>query len=220
MASYRVENLAGTQPGSPPTAAPIVGQADDQPIDLTLVLVAFALLTLAWFLAWFLFKAVDPPYFTPSSDYSAIAAVVLFATALERFLEPISKYLLPDVKEKKQVDETTTTAANLASDPKRGPDEVEGAAVEAATAIAAATKKTNERAIAMWALATILALIGPACLGVFFLRAVSPTSAPNRFLDMLITALIVGAGTKPLHDTIESIQAKKESAQGAPAAGS
>jgi hypothetical protein len=30
---------------------------------------------------------------------------------------------------------------------------------------------------------------------------------------MLVTALIVGAGTKPVHDAIASIQAKKESDQ-------
>jgi hypothetical protein len=208
-----VENLTQRGEAAPPTAAPIIGQADDQQVDGSLVMVAFALLTMAWFGAWFLFKAVDPPYFAPSSDYSAIAALVLFATALERFLEPISKYLLSDAAEKKQVSELTSKAANLAGDPSSDADTVKGAAAEAATAIAVATKKTKERSIAMWAVATILALIGPSCLGVFFLRAVSPSSAPNRFLDMLITALIVGAGTKPLHDTIENIQAKKESAK-------
>jgi hypothetical protein len=38
-------------------------------------------------------------------------------------------------------------------------------------------------------------------------------SDPNRFLDLLVTALIVGAGTKPVHEAIASIEAKKEAAQ-------
>ena len=75
-------------------------------------------------------------------------------------------------------------------------------------------KKKDERAIVYWAIATSLAFTGPALFGIFFLQVVSIAgAAPNRFLDMLLTALIVGAGTKPVHDAIAGIQASKENAQ-------
>jgi hypothetical protein len=34
----------------------------------------------------------------------------------------------------------------------------------------------------------------------------SPTSLPNRWVDLVVTGLVVGAGTKPLHDLISNIQ--------------
>jgi hypothetical protein len=36
--------------------------------------------------------------------------------------------------------------------------------------------------------------------------APSPAKNPNRLLDLLVTGLVVGAGTKPLHDLISQIQ--------------
>ena len=87
------------------------------------------------------------------------------------------------------------------------------------------------RAVLMWATAAVLAMLACAALGIFLLRSVetpgaakgiagsasvsSPSTAlpvpgpaknPNRLLDLLVTGLVVGAGTKPLHDLISQIQ--------------
>lgn len=87
------------------------------------------------------------------------------------------------------------------------------------------------RAVLMWATASVLAMFVCAALGIFLLRSVAapgaargstasaavhspgaaasaPSTAedPNRVLDLLVTGLVVGAGTKPLHDLISQIQ--------------
>jgi hypothetical protein len=87
------------------------------------------------------------------------------------------------------------------------------------------------RAVLMWATAAALAMLACASLGIFLLRSIetpgavkgstasasvlsstagpsvpSPAKNPNRLLDLLVTGLVVGAGTKPLHDLISQIQ--------------
>jgi hypothetical protein len=87
------------------------------------------------------------------------------------------------------------------------------------------------RAVLMWATAAVLAMLACASLGIFLLRSIetpgavrastapasvrssstspsapSPAKDPNRVLDLLVTGLVVGAGTKPLHDLISQIQ--------------
>jgi hypothetical protein len=80
----------------------------------------------------------------------------------------------------------------------------------------------------MWAIASTLAMVLCASVGIFLLRSVEtpsstaaaavakatsgstggpgPTSLPNRWVDLVVTGLVVGAGTKPLHDLISNIQ--------------
>jgi hypothetical protein len=87
------------------------------------------------------------------------------------------------------------------------------------------------RAVLMWATAAVLAMLACASLGIFLLRSIqtpgavngstapasvrsstaapsapTPAKDPNRLLDLLVTGLVVGAGTKPLHDLISQIQ--------------
>jgi hypothetical protein len=87
------------------------------------------------------------------------------------------------------------------------------------------------RAVLMWATAAVLTMLACASLGIFLLRSIetpgavkggtaaasvrspgtapsapSPAKNPNRLLDLLVTGLVVGAGTKPLHDLISQIQ--------------
>jgi len=40
-----------------------------------------------------------------------------------------------------------------------------------------------------------------------------PGKDPNRVLDLLVTRLVVGAGTKPLHDLITQIQTSSGSSK-------
>jgi hypothetical protein len=86
------------------------------------------------------------------------------------------------------------------------------------------------RAVLMWATASVLAMLVCAFLGIFLLRSVetptpSPAKAgttssapstakdPNRMLDLLVTGLVVGAGTKPLHDLVSQIQTSSGSSK-------
>lgn len=109
------------------------------------------------------------------------------------------------------------------------------AAAAAQKCAAVAQKKHHHsqanRAVLMWATAAVLAMLACASLGIFLLRSIetpsavegstasasvrsstagpsapSPAKNPNRPLDLLVTGLVVGAGTKPLHDLISQIQ--------------
>jgi hypothetical protein len=214
MAHFEVSNVVATP--STVSAVPVTGTADDQSIRLPVVIGAFVVVGVASVAGWAVFEAVDPTYFVPRSDYTALAAVVLFATALERLLQPLSKYLLPDGAEQAAAQDAKKAAREKAADPDESVSSVKTAANLAAGAVATLSRKKSERSVIMWSVATALAFTGPALLGIFFLRVVSVEgSSPNRYLDMLLTALIVGAGTKPVHDAIASIEAKKETVQAA-----
>ena len=99
---------------------------------------------------------------------------------------------------------------------------------EAAVAQAALHRSQSARAVLMWATASVVAMFACAALGVFLLRSVetpgpaktiaassapSPAESPNRVLDLLVTGLVVGAGTKPLHDLISQIQTSSGSSK-------
>lgn len=58
-----------------------------------------------------------------------------------------------------------------------------------------------------WAIASVCGLGLSGGFGFFLLQSVASTPV-NSFLDLSVTGLAIGAGTKPLHDLITSIQTK------------
>jgi len=102
-------------------------------------------------------------------------------------------------------------------------------AQQAAVAQAHLHRSQGIRAVLMWATASVLAMLACASLGIFLVRSVeapasqaktgaassasSPANGPNRLLDLLVTGLVVGAGTKPLHDLITQIQTSSSSSK-------
>jgi hypothetical protein len=84
-------------------------------------------------------------------------------------------------------------------------------AVEAADKQAEADKLREKRTIIFWAIASICGLGISGGFGFFLLQSVSTTPV-NSFLVLAITGLTIGAGTKPLHDLITSMQVKASSA--------
>jgi hypothetical protein len=126
--------------------------------------------------------------------------------------------------------EAPTPPAQPHVPPRVGPT---GALATAQSQAAVASKEQHRsqanRAVLMWAIASTLAMVICAWVGIFLLRSVetpsstaataavakaasgptggqSPTSLPNRWVDLVVTGLVVGAGTKPLHDLISNIQ--------------
>jgi hypothetical protein len=100
---------------------------------------------------------------------------------------------------------------------------------QAAVAQAHLHRSQGIRAVLMWATASVLAMLACASLGIFLVRSVgapaspaktsatssasSTANGPNRVLDLLVTGLVVGAGTKPLHDLITQIQTSSSSSK-------
>ena len=60
------------------------------------------------------------------------------------------------------------------------------------------------RAQIMLGIATLAGVIVSFAFGLYFLRAIGMSTA--RWVDIFVSGLIIGAGTKPLHDLITTIQ--------------
>ena len=98
----------------------------------------------------------------------------------------------------------------------------------AAAAQAELDQQRADKAVAFWALATVLGLLLSATLGIYLLHIVGLRSdglgkngiwaagllgaaGIRHMIDLLITGLAIGGGTKPLHDLISNLQASKVS---------
>jgi hypothetical protein len=64
-----------------------------------------------------------------------------------------------------------------------------------------------DRTVFFWALASICGLVISGGFGFLLLQAISSQHV-NQCLDLIVTGLVIGAGTKPLHDLITGIQSK------------
>lgn len=94
-----------------------------------------------------------------------------------------------------------------------------GAAGEAAALKQAELDRIRaNRRLLFWGLATVVGLFASAALKLYFLRALGVPDSP-RWAEILVTGLVIGAGTKPLHDLISRIEKSKENAADPPEVG-
>jgi hypothetical protein len=212
---------------------------------------AFGILVAGGVLAYVVWRAVRPSDFMPSSNYAIYAGLFIMALAIERVLEPFSGYIVPSTTMKKARAKATAAKvtrakavlpAQLPADGEAAPGTADHPAADLATAqlqAAVASKEQHRsqanRAVLMWAIASTLAMVICAWVGIFLLRSVetpsataataavtkvtsgsdgqNPPSLPNRWVDLVVTGLVVGAGTKPLHDLITNIQTSSSSSK-------
>lgn len=139
------------------------------------------------------------------------ALLYIAAQAIERLLEPVSGLLGFKKTAAAKAEEKATEAAAAAT--KEAANEPAG---EAAAAQDRVDRITQMRAMLLWAAATALGFWVSAVQGVYLLALVLETG-PARDLDILVTGLAIGGGTKPLHDLISKLQ--KSSAQDSAAPG-
>jgi len=196
-----------SQVTSEATAAAIGDEVDQALLggspSLPALISAFAILGVGAWIAWVVYHSGRPSFFVPSSSYVPFAGLFVLAFAIERLLEPFTGMIgNPDA-----VKAQTAAAKTLAV--RSGTPEATDAAK--ATAKSAANNRAS-RAVVLWAVASVVAMVVSAALGFFLLRSVDSTAtSPNRFLDLIITGLVVGAGTKPLHDLVSRVQAPSKS---------
>jgi hypothetical protein len=149
---------------------------------------------------------LDQPVFEVDSQASAYAALVAFSAATERVLEPISRWM------------PGRTAQNryerALADMENG---VPGATQAAAKAKAAVDRSRASRGVLMWGIATGVTTMLAASSGFYILHilAANPDwDAVPKWLDALVTGLIVGSFTKPLHDVVTRVQRQKDATNG------
>ena len=153
-----------------------------------------------FFAAWRLHGNTSSAY-RMDSQWGAFAGLFILALAIERALEPFSRKLGPDT--------TTLKAARdriLASAPA---DDMDNIAVECQLGVEMCRRLT---AVVTWGMATGLAFFLCAQLNITLMQAVSAqgSGAPPFWADLLVTGLVVGAGTKPLHDLVSNIEHGKK----------
>jgi len=97
----------------------------------------------------------------------------------------------------------------------------------AAAAQAELDQRRADKTVAYWALASVLGLLLSATLGLYLLHIVGlrgdglaadgswtggilTAGGVRHMLDILVTGLAIGGGTKPLHDLISNLQTSKD----------
>jgi hypothetical protein len=148
------------------------------------------------------------PSLTIAKSYVPYAGVIAASAALERFLEPLSSLLMN--KEAKKNKDTAAKAKADAQTAGAAPG-VPAAIVHdktqtAADAQAKADTDRANRTVFFWAIASICGIGIAGGFGFFLLQSIA--AGVNPYLDLAVTGLTIGAGTKPTHDLITSLQAK------------
>jgi hypothetical protein len=148
--------------------------------------------------AWNIGQLASPSVFQVGNQMSTFAALFVFAAAVERLLEPFTRWM-PGRTEQAQYEKAVADADNGVPD----------AMTAAAHYKAAWDQGRASRGMIMWGLATGLSTILSAGGGFYLLRLISANPSWNgvpTWVDALVTGLVVGSGTKPLHDVISRIQ--------------
>lgn len=164
-------------------------------------------------LMWFAYSDwIKPAVIQIKNGYVPFAGLVVVTGALERLLEPLSDVLLPNNASKQgspaQKAATSKSAAQkAAADPGKGTQEVQQLVDSAAADQAGDDARRTERAIVFWAIASVCGLGLSGGFGFFLLQSVASNHV-NSLLDLAVTGLAIGAGTKPVHDLLTSIQSK------------
>jgi len=154
--------------------------------------------------AWNVNQMLAPSVFQVDSQMSVFAALFVFSAAVERVLEPFSRWMPgrgPQERYEKAV-----------ADMENG---VPGATNAAAHYKAAVDQARSSRGILMWGIATGAATVLAASSGFYLLRMINANPSGwggvPVWVDALVTGLVIGSGTKPLHDIINKVQRQSNS---------
>lgn len=203
------------QPSVAETPLPVGVSDEKSGADWWAVWSAIGAVALAALVAILFIK--DPGFSTrgeprPVDGITIFAVFFVAAQAIERLLEPIASWIDPkmnDEVEKAKAEAENSLAEHLAEPMS---DAVKSKMNDAAHIKVRAIKSRANRKIVFWAAATAIAIFAAAGLRLYFLQTIGVARTP-RALDIIATGLIVGAGTKPLHDLVTMISAKSEQAK-------
>jgi hypothetical protein len=240
----RVVKMAAAAPppglGGLPAGAAATGAAPPISVDDRYLYGSYGLVAAGAFLGCILLWAVDPSTtFTPADGFTALAPFYILAQSVERLVEPLTNL---DAFGKAadagngggggDADVTGHLAANPAGNLTKKAalaardlalkalanataDESDAKADDAAQAQAQVDRIRRNRALLGWGIASFLGIV--VC-GLFGLQLIALTGMHvNKYVDVVITGIAVGSGTKPLHDLISNIQKSKDGKADQPA---
>jgi len=210
-----------------PSATSVAGAAAPMPADDRYLWGSYALVAIGAGLGCGLLALINPATaIVTAAGFTAWAPFYILAQGIERLLEPLTNLdgFGKAATSGNGGDESNKTkkeavgARNEAFQALANADDPELAkttAQDAATAQAQVDRIRRNRALFAWGLAS---LIGMAACGAFGLRLMALTGLDvNKYIDVIITGLAVGSGTKPLHDLISNIQKAKDGKSDTPA---
>lgn len=197
---------AGDAPSTPAAASSDSGSEPDVIVVVIALILVLAVWALAFWLNPFQLQLAQPA--TLATGVSVFALLYIAAQALERLLEPLSAL----DRSKKTAEATRDTAvASALAKPSQ-----DALLLAAANAQAALERIRKNRAVIFWGLATIGGMVMSALSGIYILDIVIDQPTPPQSVDILVTGLVVGGGTKPLHDLIARLESAKDNAQDPP----
>jgi hypothetical protein len=195
--------LADNQTEMPPAEPPggdrgVTKLGKHQQLGYTIL--ALVIAAVAFGAAWWL-HGNAPSTYRVTSQWGAFTGLFILALAIERALEPFSRKLGPDTTKRKHARVRALAGAQL--------DEIDETTVNYRLEVEMCRRLT---AVVTWGVATGLAFLLCAQLNVTLMQAVgaSNSGAPPFWADLLVTGLVVGAGTKPLHDLVCNIDRSKQ----------
>jgi hypothetical protein len=177
-------------------------------------LLAIAAVLIVGVIMWLAYAYwIKPTTIMIKTGYVPFAGLAVVTAALERLLEPLSEVLLPKDSPrpnapKQKAARSMTEAQAAARDLGKSAEAVAPLVKAAAKAQAVVDARPTVRTMAFWAIASSCGLVIAGSFGFFLLQAVASNHV-NTALDLGVTGLAIGAGTKPLHDLITGIQSKK-----------
>lgn len=192
---------------TPQEATGVVAGAEDTTVSSGIVSRSVALVAVAYVIVYGLSRIYwdtdELEAVAPLQDLGAFALFYVAAQAVERLLEPFSKIGTAKATLVSNLQLAAAAFANADDD-----DNKLAMGQAAAKAQAALNAERANRTVYLWAMATILGMIACGWLRLYFLHAVGIVAAP-RSAEILATGLIIGAGTKPLHDLIARLEKAK-----------
>lgn len=180
------------------TATPVQLTASEQARRTALTITAaLGFLVAGYLLALFVVHGMwvsgQPPQI--AAGFNAFALLFVMALAIERLIQPLAPGLGPNSNDAKAQLRAAKASKN-------------DAGIE--TAQAALADARNKTAVVTWGLATGLSCLLAAACNVTLLHAITNPTGPQAgyWVDLLVTGLAVGAGTKPLNDLWTRLQNK------------
>ncbi|MEV3908660.1 hypothetical protein [Streptomyces canus] len=131
-----------------------------------------------------------------AGNISTFAMLFVLALAIERLIQPFASSLGPD-----------SEPARLDLEARRSAVPPDPAGVREAKKKLSAAR--NATALITWGVASAIGFLMTASSNVTLLRSILDASAkPWYWLDLLVTGLVIGAGTKPLNDLVTRLERK------------
>ena len=221
-------------------APAVTGTAPSNHAQMRYLFAAYVLVVGGALLGWGLDAWVHPAAPVVVQGLSVFAVLYVAAQAIERTIEPITEWTgtvlggvkapredvaggetkdtapdqpVPDERMKSKAELKNRRAQAIQTARSRAASGQDPAAQRAAhvAAISQAGVEQDRRnsTVLVWGIATFLGILVSGWIGLALLRSVGVQSAP-RVLDIIVTGLAIGGGSKPLHDLISNLQASKE----------